>query len=61
MELSYSFDNIVPACLSCNYSKHTSEMESWYRRQPFFSELRLARIRLVVRRPEGAQLALALA
>ena len=58
---AHDIGNIVPACLSCNYSKHTSEMESWYRRQPFFSELRLARIRLVVRRPEGAQLALALA
>ncbi len=57
----HDIGNIVPACLSCNYSKRTSEMESWYRRQPFFSELRLARIRRVVRRPEGAQLAFALA
>jgi hypothetical protein len=30
--------NIVPACLSCNSSKHTSPMEEWFRSQPFFSE-----------------------
>jgi 5-methylcytosine-specific restriction endonuclease McrA len=57
----HDIGNIVPACGPCNYNKRTSEMESWYRQQPFFSELRLARIRRVVRRPEGAQLALALA
>lgn len=57
----HDIGNIVPACLPCNYSKRTSEMESWYRRQPFFSELRLQAIRRVTRQPEGAQLALALA
>ena len=57
----HDIGNIVPACLPCNYNKHTSEMETWYRQQPFFSELRLQRIRRVVRAPEGAQLALALA
>lgn len=57
----HDIGNIVPACPSCNYSKRTSEMESWYRRQPFFSELRLHAIRRVTRQPEGAQLALALA
>ena len=58
---AHDIGNIVPACLSCNYSKRTSEMESWYRRQPFFSEPRLQRIRRVVRAPDGRQLALALA
>ena len=57
----HDIGNIVPACWPCNGSKRTSEMESWYRSQPFFSELRLQRIRRVVRAPEGAQLALALA
>ena len=57
----HDIGNIVPACLPCNYSKRTSRMESWYRRQPFFSELRLQAIRRVTRQPEGAQLALALA
>jgi len=34
-------------------------MERWYRAQPFFSELRLQRIRQVMRGPEYQQLALA--
>ena len=58
---AHDIGNIVPACWPCNASTRTSEMESWYRQQPFFSELRLQVIRRVVRRPEGAQLALALA
>ena len=58
---AHDIGNIVPACWPCNSSKRTSEMEPWYRQQPFFSELRLQAIRRVVRRPEGAQLALALA
>lgn len=57
----HDIGNIVPACWPCNASKRTSEMESWYRQQPFFSELRLQAIRRVTRQPEGAQLALALA
>jgi 5-methylcytosine-specific restriction endonuclease McrA len=32
--------NIVPACQRCNYSKHTSEVQAWYRSQPFFDETR---------------------
>ena len=32
--------NIVPACQRCNYSKHTSEAQAWYRSQPFFDETR---------------------
>lgn len=32
--------NIIPACTSCNSSKNNSPVEAWYRRQPFFSELR---------------------
>ena len=32
--------NIVPACQRCNYSKHTREVQSWYRSQPFFDETR---------------------
>jgi 5-methylcytosine-specific restriction endonuclease McrA len=58
---AHDIGNIVPACWPCNGSKRTSEMESWYRSQPFFDELRLQRIRRVVRAPDGQQLALALA
>ena len=50
--------NIVPACSRCNTSKRNREMEEWYRSQPFFSELRLHRIRRVMRQPEAYQLAM---
>jgi 5-methylcytosine-specific restriction endonuclease McrA len=56
----HDIGNIVPACSTCNTSKKEKEMESWYRSQPFFSELRLRRIRRVIRQPEAQQLALAL-
>lgn len=37
--------NIIPACKTCNSSKSAKPMEEWYRRQPFFTEARLAKIR----------------
>ena len=57
----HNIGNIVPACWPCNSSKRANEMESWYRQQPFFSELRLARIRKATHRPDDNQLAFALA
>lgn len=36
--------NIVPACGRCNESKNTSEMTTWYRRQPYYSEYNLQKI-----------------
>jgi hypothetical protein len=36
--------NIVPACRRCNASKNASPVESWYRRQPFFTEARWRKI-----------------
>lgn len=36
----HTISNIVPACRRCNYSKHTSDVMSWYRVQPFFNEQR---------------------
>lgn len=36
--------NVVPACRACNGSKFTADMESWFRRQPFFDPDRLAKI-----------------
>ena len=40
----YTRSNIIPGCRKCNNSKTNYDMETWYRRQPFFSELRLKRI-----------------
>lgn len=40
----YVQSNLVPACKSCNSSKHANDMESWFRAQPFFSESRLKKI-----------------
>ena len=37
--------NIVPCCKTCNSSKNANLMEEWYRRQPFFNEARLAKIK----------------
>lgn len=36
--------NIVPSLDSVNLSKHNSDMEEWYRKQPYFSEERLHKI-----------------
>ena len=36
--------NVAPACASCNTSKNASPVESWYRRQPFFTEARWRKI-----------------
>lgn len=44
--------NIIPSCLECNSSKGTTEMEKWFRKQPFFSEDRLERIRQFLRDAE---------
>ena len=36
--------NIVPACRRCNASKNASPVETWFRRQPFFTEARWRKI-----------------
>jgi 5-methylcytosine-specific restriction endonuclease McrA len=36
--------NIVPACQSCNSSKRSASVESWYRSQPFFDQTRWAKL-----------------
>ncbi len=40
----YTKQNIIPACKSCNSSKHATPFEEWYRKQSFFSEERYKRI-----------------
>jgi 5-methylcytosine-specific restriction endonuclease McrA len=56
----HSIGNIIPACKDCNYSKRDSEVETWYRSQPFFSELRWRKICRVLgwQRSSVGQLAL---
>lgn len=41
---THAIGNIIPACKDCNFSKAANEAESWYRAQPFFSELRWRKI-----------------
>jgi hypothetical protein len=36
--------NIVPACRRCNASKSDNPVETWYRKQPFFTEARWRKI-----------------
>ena len=57
----HHINNIVPACLPCNYSKKTQPMEQWYRSQPFFDSARLALIQSLTAPPETEQLSLGLA
>jgi len=56
----HSIGNIIPACKDCNFSKRDSEVETWYRSQPFFSELRWRKICRVLgwQRSSVGQLAL---
>lgn len=37
--------NLVPCCRRCNQNKASSEMESWYRKQFYFSEEKLSKIK----------------
>ena len=41
----YTKDNIVPCENSINKRKNSSDMETWYRKQPFFTEERLRKIK----------------
>jgi 5-methylcytosine-specific restriction endonuclease McrA len=52
--------NAAPACASCNSSKHTHAVESWYRRQPFFTEARWRKIQRHCPAAVAGQLPLAL-
>jgi 5-methylcytosine-specific restriction endonuclease McrA len=56
----HSIGNIIPACESCNYSKRDHDIETWYRSQSFFSELRWRKICRVLgwQRSSVGQLAL---
>lgn len=36
--------NIIPACRSCNASKHDKNWQTWYLQQPFYDRTRYAKI-----------------
>ncbi len=38
------FDNVIPACRSCNASKNCKNYYAWYKEQEFFDRKRLAKI-----------------
>lgn len=40
----YTKKNMLPACKSCNSSKHNHSLEEWYPKQPSFTPERLAKI-----------------
>jgi len=40
----YTKKNMLPACKSCNSSKHNHSLEEWYPKQPSFSPERLTKI-----------------
>jgi 5-methylcytosine-specific restriction endonuclease McrA len=37
--------NLVPACARCNANKASTEMETWYQQQSFFTQAKLDRIK----------------
>lgn len=37
--------NLLPACRRCNTNKASTEMESWYKKQSYFTEERLDKIK----------------
>lgn len=41
---THAMGNIVPACRHCNFSKAAHDAETWYQRQPFYSEVRWRKI-----------------
>ena len=45
--------NIVPACLSCNSSKHDADPIEWYKKQPFYSVKRWNKILKVLGKKES--------
>jgi len=41
---NYVSQNIVPSCKSCNSRKHDSDMETWYKKQNFYNDIRFKKI-----------------
>ena len=37
--------NLIPACCKCNANKASTEMETWYKQQPYFTQDKLDMIK----------------
>ena len=37
-------NNLIPACRRCNSNKGSTEVETWYRQQDFFTQAKMERI-----------------
>ncbi|WP_062077001.1 HNH endonuclease [Demequina globuliformis] len=51
----YTLDNVVPACASCNASKHNSEVTGWLRRKKLDERTFLERHAVIQRRLRETQ------
>ncbi len=40
----YTPSNTIPSCSTCNLSKFTRDMESWFKKEPFYTEEALTKI-----------------
>jgi 5-methylcytosine-specific restriction endonuclease McrA len=38
-------NNLIPACVSCNKNKGSEDMEAWFKKQAFYKEDRLEKIK----------------
>lgn len=52
---SFTKNNVIPACRSCNGSKNNNDFNEWYVRQPFFNEERRCTILDYVGKVEGLE------
>lgn len=44
-----TYRNLIVACYRCNQNKSNHDMEDWFKRQSFFCELRLQRIKDLIK------------
>jgi len=44
----YTKRNIIPACASCNSSKHNFDVWEWYKRNPFYDKVKHDKIRIFI-------------
>ena len=42
---SHTFDNLIPSCKKCNYSKKSNNLEDWYKEQIFYKKENFEKIK----------------